>query len=128
MNIFFFFQAEDGIRDIGVTGVQTCALPISDASVVVGPVAWRYGWARDDWDRLANAVAVGHVIECGAQATGGNFSFFREVPGMEHIGFPLAEFAEDGSAVITKHPGTGGAVTVETVTARSEEHTAELQS
>ena len=61
---------------------------------------------------------MGHVIECGAQATGGNYAFFREVPGLEHPGFPLAEMAEDGSAVITKHPGTGGLVSVGTVTAQ----------
>ena len=73
---------------------------------------------RTDWDRLAGAVAVGHVIECGAQATGGNYAFFAEVPGLEHPGFPIAEMAADGSAVITKHPGTGGLVSVGTVTAQ----------
>ena len=98
--------------DIVVTG------RVSDASVIVGPAAWHFGWARDDWDALAGAVAAGHVIECGAQTTGGNFSFFSEVPALERPGFPLAEIAADGSAVITKHPGTGGAVTVETVTAQ----------
>jgi hypothetical protein len=63
-------------------------------------------------------VAVGHVIECGAQATGGNYSFFGDVPGLEHPGFPIAEMEGDGSAVITKHPGTGGLVSVGTVTAQ----------
>ena len=91
---------------------------VSDASIIVGPAAWHFGWARDDWDAIAGAVAAGHVIECGAQTTGGNFSFFGELPGMERPGFPLAEIAADGSAVITKHPGSGGAVTVETVTAQ----------
>lgn len=98
--------------DVVVTG------RVTDAALVVGPAVWRFGWARDDWDRLAGAVAAGHVIECGTQATGGNYAFFREVPGLEHPGFPIAEMAEDGSAVITKHPGTGGAVTVGTVTAQ----------
>ncbi|WP_328305793.1 acyclic terpene utilization AtuA family protein [Actinomycetospora sp. NBC_00405] len=98
--------------DIVITG------RVSDASVIVGPAAWHFGWVRDEWDALAGAVAAGHVIECGAQATGGNFSFFSEVPALERPGFPLAEIAADGSAVITKHPGTGGAVTVETVTAQ----------
>ncbi len=98
--------------DVVVTG------RVSDASVVAGPAAWRFDWKRDDWDALAGAIAAGHVIECGAQATGGNFSFFAEVPGLEHPGFPIAEISPDGSAVITKHPGTGGAVTVETVTAQ----------
>ena len=91
---------------------------VTDASLVVGPAAWHHGWARDDWDRLAGAVAIGHVLECGAQATGGNYAFFREVPRLEHPGFPLAEVADDGSGVITKHPGTGGLVSVGTVTAQ----------
>ena len=98
--------------DVVVTG------RVADASLVVGPAAWRFGWDRHDWDRLAGAVVAGHVIECGAQATGGNFSFFTEVPGLARVGFPIAEIEEDGSAVITKHPGTGGMVTVETVTAQ----------
>ena len=91
---------------------------VTDASLVVGPAAFHFGWTHDDRDRLAGAVVAGHVIECGPQATGGNYSFFREIPGLEHPGFPIAEIAADGSAVITKHPGTGGAVTVGTVTAQ----------
>ncbi|WP_219416878.1 acyclic terpene utilization AtuA family protein [Pseudonocardia nigra] len=98
--------------DVVVTG------RVSDASLVAGPAAWRFGWGRDAWDALAGAVAAGHVIECGAQATGGNFSFAAEFANMARLGFPLAEIAADGSAVITKHPGTGSAVTVETVTAQ----------
>jgi hypothetical protein len=92
---------------------------VTDASLVVGPAAARFGWARDDWDRLAGAVVAGHVLECGAQATGGNYAFVREeVAQPIHPGFPIAEIASDGSSVITKHPGTGGAVTVGTVTAQ----------
>ncbi len=91
---------------------------VTDASVVVGPAAWRFGWKRDDWDRLASAVVAGHILECGAQCTGGNYAFFQEVPGLEHPGFPLAEMHEDGSFVVTKHPGTGGLVSVGTVTAQ----------
>ena len=98
--------------DIVVTGRTT------DAAIVAGPAAWHHGWARDDWDAMAGAVAAGHVIECGTQATGGNYSFFTEIPGLERAGFPLAEIAADGSSVITKHPGTGGAVTVGTVTSQ----------
>jgi hypothetical protein len=98
--------------DVVVTG------RVTDASVVVGPAAHRFGWARDDWDRLAGAVVAGHVIECGAQVTGGNYSFFEEVPGLEHVGFPIAEVHADGSSVITKHPRTGGLVDVGTVTAQ----------
>jgi hypothetical protein len=91
---------------------------VTDAALVIGPAAWWHGWARDDWDALAGALVTGHILECGAQATGGNYSFFTEIPGGEHLGFPLAEVAADGSAVVTKHPGTGGAVTVGTVTAQ----------
>jgi hypothetical protein len=92
---------------------------VTDASLVVGPAAAHYGWARDDWDRLAGAVVVGHVLECGTQATGGNYAFWREeVADPVHPGFPVAEVFDDGSAVITKHAGTGGAVTVGTVTAQ----------
>ena len=98
--------------DIVVTGRTT------DAAVVCGPAAWHHGWARDDWDALAGAVAAGHVIECGTQATGGNYSFFTEVPGMTRVGFPWAEIAADGSSVIGKHEGTGGEVSIGTVTSQ----------
>lgn len=91
---------------------------VTDASLVVGPAAWRFGWARDDWDRLASAVVAGHVLECGPQATGGNYSFFRRVGGLERPGFPIAEIAADGTFTVTKHPGTGGEVSVGTVTAQ----------
>lgn len=91
---------------------------VTDASLVVGPAAWAFDWATDDWDRLAGAVTAGHIIECGAQATGGNYSFFTEIERPVRPGFPIAELRPDGSSVITKHEGTGGAVTVETVTAQ----------
>lgn len=108
-----------GIVEALAAGADVVITPrVTDASLVVGPAAWRFGWALDDWDRLAGAVVAGHVIECGPQATGGNYSFFREVPGLVHPGFPIAEVYPDGSSVITKHPGTGGSVTVGTVTAQ----------
>jgi hypothetical protein len=91
---------------------------VTDAALALGPAAWRFGWARDDWDRLAAGVVAGHIIECGAQCTGGNYSFFQEVPDIHRIGFPIAEMHRDGSFVITKHPGTGGLVSVGTVTAQ----------
>lgn len=100
-----------GGADVVVTG------RVTDASLVVGPAAAHFGWRRDDYDALAGAVVAGHVLECGAQATGGNYAFFSEhetgIPG-----FPLAEIHADGSSVITKHEGTGGAVTAGTVTAQ----------
>ncbi len=98
--------------DIVITG------RVTDAAVVCGPAAWHHRWARDDWDSLAGAVVAGHVVECGAQATGGNYSFFTEVPGMTRVGFPWAEVASDGSCVIGKHDGTGGEVSVGTVTSQ----------
>ena len=104
--------ALDAGADVVVTG------RVTDAALVVGPAAWWHGWTPSDLDPLAGAVVAGHVIECGAQATGGNYAFFEEVPGLEHVGFPIAEVAADGSSVITKHPGTGGLVSVGTVTAQ----------
>ncbi|WP_420866507.1 acyclic terpene utilization AtuA family protein [Mycolicibacterium doricum] len=101
--------------DVVVTG------RVTDASVTLGPAAAHFGWKRTDYDALAGAVAAGHVIECGVQASGGNYAFFaRDFPDlsvMTHPGFPLAEVHADGSSVITKHPG-GGAVSVDTVTAQ----------
>jgi hypothetical protein len=98
--------------DIVITG------RITDAALVCGPAAWHHGWSRSDWDALAGAVVAGHVIECSTQATGGNYSFFTEVPGMQRTGFPWAEVAEDGSSVIGKHDRTGGEVSVGTVTSQ----------
>ncbi|KUI24129.1 exopolyphosphatase [Mycobacterium sp. IS-1742] len=98
--------------DVVVTG------RVTDASVTIGPAAAHFGWTPTDHDALAGAVAAGHVIECGVQATGGNYSFFTELADLAHPGFPIAEIHADGSSVITKHPGTGGAVTAETVTAQ----------
>ena len=102
----------NGGADVVVTG------RVTDASVIVGPAAAHFGWGRTDYDALAGAVAAGHVIECGIQATGGNYSFFTEVADLGYAGFPLAEIHADGSSVITKHPGTGGQVSVDTVTAQ----------
>ncbi|MGW4124831.1 acyclic terpene utilization AtuA family protein [Nocardia sp. NPDC004711] len=108
-----------GIATALRSGADIVVTPrVTDAALVVGPAAWAFDWAHDDWDRLAGAVVAGHVIECGVQATGGNFSFSHEIPDMRHPGFPIAELHRDGSSVITKHSGTGGAVTVETVTSQ----------
>jgi hypothetical protein len=98
--------------DIVITG------RVADASLVVGAAAWWWSWTQDDYDALAGAVAAGHVIECGPQATGGNFSGFSAIADLQDPGFPIAEIARDGSSVITKNPGTGGAVTRDTVTAQ----------
>ncbi len=105
-------EALDRGADIVITGRTT------DAAIVCGPAAHHHGWRRTDRDAMAGAVVAGHVIECGTQTTGGNYSFFTELDGMDDPGFPIAEIAADGSSVITKHPGTGGGVTVGTVTAQ----------
>ena len=104
--------------DIVITG------RVTDAAVTCGPAAWRHGWQRTDFDQLAGGVVAGHVIECSAQVTGGNYSFFHEIDGRTEVGggarfgFPWAEVAADGSSVIGKHDGTGGAITVGTVTSQ----------
>ena len=104
--------------DIIITG------RVTDAAVVCGPAAWHHGWQRDDFDQLAGAVVAGHIIECGAQATGGNYSYFTEIAdrneigGKARFGFPWADIAEDGSSTIGKHDGTGGVVNTETVTSQ----------
>ncbi|MFN2560662.1 MAG: acyclic terpene utilization AtuA family protein [Jatrophihabitans sp.] len=109
-----------GIADCLAAGADVVVTGrVTDASLVVGPAAAHFGWTRTSYDELAGAVIAGHVIECGPQATGGNYAFFRELPALDRpLGFPIAEVHADGSSVITKHPGTGGAVTVGTVTAQ----------
>ena len=98
--------------DVVVTG------RVTDASVIVGPAAAHHGWKRTQYDELAGAVVAGHVIECGCQATGGNYAFFSEIRDFGRPGFPIAEIHADGSSVITKHDNTGGAVTIDTVKAQ----------
>ncbi len=107
------------IADALAAGAQVVVTGrVTDAALVVGPALHAFGWADDELDAIAGAVVAGHVIECGAQCCGGNYAFFEEIPGRERIGFPIAELHPDGTSVVTKHPGTGGAVTVGTVTAQ----------
>ncbi len=98
--------------DVVVTG------RVTDASLVLGPAAAHFGWRPDDHDALAGAVVAGHILECGTQATGGNYAFFTEIADLRRPGFPIAEISADGSAVITKPAGSGGAVTPGTITAQ----------
>ena len=109
-----------GIAAALKAGADVVVCPrVTDAALVVGPAAWWHEWAPDDFDALAGSVVAGHVIECGAQATGGNYTWFHEIPDPTlPLGFPIAEVEADGSTVITKHPGTGGVVNVGTVTAQ----------
>jgi hypothetical protein len=102
---FGIARALDNGADIVITG------RVADASLVVGAAAWWGSWTPHDYDALAGAVCAGHVIECGAQATGGNFSGFRSIADLTEPGFPIAEIAADGSSVITKNPGTKVAIT-----------------
>jgi hypothetical protein len=109
---FGIARALDNGADIVITG------RVADASVVVGAAAWWWSWTPHDYDALAGAVCAGHVIECGPQATGGNFSGFPAIADLMQPGFPIAEIAADGSSLITKNSGTGGVVTRDTVTAQ----------
>jgi hypothetical protein len=88
---------------------------VADAAVALGPMMYEFGWAPTDWDRLAAGIVAGHAIECGAQCTGGNFTDWTLVKTYRRIGFPLVEVEEDGTFVLTKHPNTGGLVSVHTV-------------
>ena len=108
-----------GIKKALDLGADIVICPrVTDAAVVMGPAAWKFDWNRDDFNKLAGALAAGHIIECGAQATGGNYSFFKEVPSFKNIGYPIAEINDDGSFFITKHQNTGGLVSKGTVTAQ----------
>ncbi len=108
-----------GIKEALDQGADIVICPrVTDAALVIGPAAWKFNWRRNNYDALAGALAAGHIIECGAQCCGGNYSFFEEVPSFRGIGYPIAEVEADGSFTITKHPGTGGLVSVGTVTAQ----------
>ncbi|MEO6326957.1 MAG: acyclic terpene utilization AtuA family protein [Thermoanaerobaculia bacterium] len=95
--------------DIVITG------RVADASLTLGPLVHEFGWGWDDWNLLACGTIAGHILECGAQATGGNLTDWSLVPNLADVGYPIAEVSADGAVVITKHPGTGGAVTRESV-------------
>ena len=88
---------------------------VTDTGITLAAMVEAFGWAADDWDRLASGIVAGHIIECGAQATGGNFTDWRKVPSFIDVGFPIVECHPDGSFVVTKHPGSGGLVTCQTV-------------
>jgi hypothetical protein len=88
---------------------------ITDTALALAPMAHEFGWDFEDWDRLSAGTIAGHIIECGAQCTGGNFSRWWEVPDLWNVGYPIVEAAADGTFVVTKHEGTGGMVTIDTV-------------
>ncbi len=95
--------------DIIVTG------RVTDTGITIAAMIHEFGWKLNDWDRLASGIVAGHIIECGSQSTGGNFSDWEKVPSFDNIGYPIVEVNEDGTFVVTKHPGSGGMVTVDTV-------------
>ncbi len=99
---------EDGARFI-VTG------RVTDTGITLAPMIHHFGWATDDWDRMAAGIIAGHILECGAQSTGGNFTDWQTVPSFHNVGYPIVEVSDDGSFVVTKHPGTGGLINVATV-------------
>lgn len=108
-----------GIKEALDKGADIVVCPrVTDAAIVIGPAAWKFNWKRDNYDALAGALAAGHIIECGCQATGGNYAFFKEVESFDNVGYPIAEIYDDGSFYVTKHPDTGGLVSTGTVTAQ----------
>ena len=108
-----------GIKEALDKGADIVVCPrVTDAAVVIGPAAWKFNWKRDNYDALAGALAAGHIIECGCQATGGNYAFFKEVESFDNVGYPIAEIYDDGSFYVKKHPDTGGLVSIGTVTAQ----------
>ncbi|HZN55497.1 MAG TPA: acyclic terpene utilization AtuA family protein, partial [Candidatus Polarisedimenticolaceae bacterium] len=106
------FPGADALRQ----GAQIVVIGRStDPGLVLAPLLAEYGWAADAWDLLAAGTIAGHILECGAQCTGGNYTDWRSIPNLAMVGYPLVEAAEDGSFVVTKHEGTGGLCTVDTV-------------
>ncbi len=103
-------EALDRGANIVITG------RVTDTGLTLGPLVHEFGWAADDWDRIAAGTIAGHILECGAQSSGGNLlRDWRSVKRLEDVGFPLVEASADGSFVVTKHPGTGGVVSVPSV-------------
>lgn len=88
---------------------------VTDTGITLAPLMHEFGWGPGDYDLLASGIVAGHIIECGAQATGGNFTDWKKVPSFVDIGYPIVECRRDGTFTVTKHPGTGGLVTCQTV-------------
>jgi hypothetical protein len=103
------------VRSLELGANVVIAGRVTDTSVTLAPMIHHFGWSADDWDRLAAGVVAGHIIECGTQCTGGNFTDWETVPSFRAMGYPLIEAHPDGTFVVTKHPGTGGLVSVDTV-------------
>ena len=116
MSANVYFGAEPIVRALGQGAQIVITGRTTDTGLTLAPMIHEFGWRMDDWDRLAAGTVAGHILECGGQASGGNFSGdWRSIPDLAHIGFPIAEASPDGSIVITKHAGTGGKVSMPTV-------------
>lgn len=112
LGAFPIAEALDAGADIVICG------RVTDPSLVIGPMIHEFGWSREDYDRLAAATVAGHIVECGAQCTGANYTNWRQVPDFAAIGYPVIEAYADGHFVVTKHENTGGLVNIETVTSQ----------
>lgn len=110
-----YLGAASIVRALELGATIIIAGRVTDTSVTLAPMIHHFGWADNDWDKMASGVIAGHIIECGAQTTGGNFTDWESVPDFRNIGYPIIEAHQDGTFVVTKHPGTGGLVSVNTV-------------
>jgi hypothetical protein len=116
MSANVYFGAAPIVQALGQGAQIVITGRTTDTGLTLAPMIHEFGWAVDDWNRLAAGTVAGHILECGGQASGGNFSAdWRSVPDLAHIGFPIAEASPDGSVIITKHEGSGGLVSVQTV-------------
>jgi hypothetical protein len=95
--------------DIIITG------RVTDTGITIAPMIHEFGWSLKDWDKLAHGIVAGHILECGTQATGGNFTDWKKIDSFDHVGFPIVEVESSGAFTVTKHEGTGGLVSVDTV-------------
>lgn len=108
-----------GIKEALDYGADIVICPrVTDAALTMGPAAWHFNWQVQDYDALAGALCAGHIIECGTHVSGGNFAFFKQVKEFKNIGYPFVEINQDGSFIVSKHRGTGGLISCDTVTAQ----------
>jgi len=110
-----YFGARPVVRALAENPDIVVCGRVTDTGITIAAMAHEFGWSETDWDALAHGIVAGHIIECGAQATGGNFTDWKKVPSFVDVGFPIVECFPDGSFVVTKHPGSGGLVTEQTV-------------
>jgi len=110
-----YFGAAPVVRAIEEGAQVIVTGRVTDTGITLAPLVHRFGWADDDWDKLAAGIIAGHILECGAQSTGGNYTDWREIDSFHNIGYPIVEVEADGAFVVTKHEGTGGAVTAKSV-------------